>query len=117
LQPLEAVEEAVGEVEERWLGISVGGRDELVEVVVYEGGLEPEVLVDVVGGLLAEQVLQRQQVEGGAAQPVRVRREARPDVRNVDAVLYEGSCARLAVVDLLCTTYISIGSVQSSAME
>lgn len=99
LERLEAVEEAVGEVDEGRLVF--GGGDELVEVVVHEGGLEAEVLVDVVGGVLAQQVLQRQQVEGRAAQPVRVRREAGPDVRHVDAVLEEGARARLRVVDLL----------------
>jgi len=99
LQGLEAVEEAVGEVDEGRL--VVGGGDELVEVVVHEGGLEAEVLVDVVGGFLAEQVLQRQQVEGRAAQPVRVRREAGADVRHEDAVLEEGARPRLRVVDLL----------------
>lgn len=101
LQLLEAVEEPVGEVKKRWLGVGVCGGDELVEVVVYEGGLEAEVLVDIVGGLFAEQVLQRQQVEGRAAHPVGVRREARPDVRHVDAVLHEGSRPCLAIVDLL----------------
>jgi len=100
LERLEAVEEAVGEVDEG--GLVVGGGDELVEVVVHEGGLEAEVLVDVVGGVLAEQVLQRQQVEGRAAQPVRVRREAGADVRHVDAVLQEGTRPCLGVVDLLC---------------
>lgn len=99
LQRLEAVEEAVGEVD---VGpLVVGGGDELVEVVVHEGGLEAEVLVDVVGGVLAEQVLQRQQVEGVAAQAVGVRREAGADVRHEDAVLEEGARPRLRVVDLL----------------
>ena len=105
LQGLEAVEEAVGEVDEGRL--VVGGGDELVEVVVHEGGLEAEVLVDVVGGFLAEQVLQRQQVEGRAAQAVRVRREAGADVRHEDAVLEEGARPRLRVVDLLCDVCVS----------
>jgi hypothetical protein len=56
LQALEAVEEAVGEVDVGLLlPVVVGGGDELVEVVVHEGGLEAEVLVDVVGGVLAQQ--------------------------------------------------------------
>jgi hypothetical protein len=69
LQALEAVEEAVGEVDVGLLlPVVVGGGDELVKGVVHEGGLEleAEVLVDVVGGVLA---VQRQEVEGGRARP------------------------------------------------